>query len=188
MAGSFPISAYVMSGYCVGEWLPHTVMRRTSRTCASAFLASCALARLWSRRIMAVNRSRGMSGALFIAIRQLVFAGLPTTSTFTSSAAFSLSALPWTVKIAPLASSSSERSMPFVRGRAPTSSAMLHPATATFGSSVISTPATSGNALSSSSIATPSSAPMACGTSSSRSSTKVSSPSTLPLAMRGSSA
>ena len=66
-----------------------------------------------------------MSGALFIAIRQFVLAGLPTTSTFTSAAARAFSALPWTVKILPLALSSSARSMPFVRGREPTSSATL---------------------------------------------------------------
>ena len=45
------------------------------------------LARLWSSRVIAVKRSRGIEPALFIAIRQLVFAGLPTTSTRTSSAA-----------------------------------------------------------------------------------------------------
>ena len=71
-----------------------------------------------------------MSGALFIAIRQLVLAGLPTTSTFTSSAASSFSALPCTVKILPFSESSSARSMPFVRGREPTSSAMLTPSNA----------------------------------------------------------
>ncbi len=79
----------------VGEWLPHTLMLVMSVTGTASLLASWAIARLWSRRIIAVKRSRGMSGALDIAIRQLVLAGLPTTSTFTSSAAPSLSALPW---------------------------------------------------------------------------------------------
>ena len=45
------------------------------------------LARLWSRRIIAVKRSRGTSGACDIAISALVLAGLPTTSTLTSLAA-----------------------------------------------------------------------------------------------------
>ena len=93
--------AWNRSGYMVGEWLPHTPICVMSVTGTAILLASCAIARLWSRRIIAVKRSRGMSGALFIAIRQLVLAGLPTTSTFRSSAALSLSALPCTVKILP---------------------------------------------------------------------------------------
>jgi hypothetical protein len=64
-----------------------------------------------------------MFGALFMAMRQLVLAGLPTTRIFTPSAALSESALPCTVKMAPLASSRSLRSMPLERGREPTSSA-----------------------------------------------------------------
>jgi hypothetical protein len=73
---------------------------------------------LWSSRVIAVKRSRGIEPALFIAIKQLVLAGLPTTSTRTSPAAPAASALPCAVKIAPLTSSSSLRSMPFVRARA----------------------------------------------------------------------
>ena len=76
-----------------------------------------------------------MSGALLAAIRQLVLAGLPTTSTFRSDAAWSFSAWPWGLKIPPLASSRSLRSMPLVRGRAPTSRAMLTPSNAWLGSS-----------------------------------------------------
>ncbi len=72
---------------------------------------------------MAVNRSRGTAPALFMAIKQFVFAGFPTTRTRTSSAAPAASALPCTVKIAPLASSRSLRSMPLVRGREPTNKA-----------------------------------------------------------------
>ena len=78
----------------VGEWLPHTPIVVMSVTGTASLLASCAIARLWSRRIIEVKRSRGMSGALFIAIRQFVLAGLPTTSTFTSAAATAFSALP----------------------------------------------------------------------------------------------
>ena len=63
-----------------------------------------------------MKRSRGTSGALLMAIRQFVLAGLPTTSTFTSAAAFAFRALPWPVKISPFSESSSARSMPFVRG------------------------------------------------------------------------
>ena len=65
------------------------------------------MARLWSSRIIAVKRSRGIAPALFIAIRQFVLAGLPTTRMRTSSAALAASALPCAVKIAPFTSSSS---------------------------------------------------------------------------------
>ena len=81
-----------MSGYWVAEWLPQIVMLVTSLIAAPVLPASWAIARLWSRRIIAVNRSAGMSGALLLAIRQLVLAGLPTTSTLMSDAAWALSA------------------------------------------------------------------------------------------------
>ncbi len=108
-------------------------MLEMSVTGTASLLASWAIARLWSSRSIAVKRSRGMSGALLMAIRQLVLAGLPTTSTLTSLAATAFSALPCTVKISPLALSSSERSMPLVRGRDPTSSATLVPSNASAG-------------------------------------------------------
>ena len=117
-----------------------------------------------------------------------VFAGLPTTSTLTSSAAPALSASPCGLKIAPLASRRSARSMPFERGRAPTSSATLTPSNACFGSSWMSTPASSGNAQSNSSSAVPSAALTASGISSRRRLIFVSSPSIWPEAMRNSSA
>ena len=75
-----------------------------------------------------------------------------------SSAAWSLIALPCGLKMPPLASSRSPRSMPLVRGRAPTSRATLAPSKATFGSSVMSMPCSSGKAQSSSSMAVPSAA------------------------------
>ena len=71
--------AWKRSGYCVVEWLPQIVMFVTSLTVAPVFFASWAIARLWSRRVIAVKRSRGTSGALAWAISALVFAGLPTT-------------------------------------------------------------------------------------------------------------
>jgi hypothetical protein len=163
-------------------------MFEMSDTPMSSFFASCASARLWSSRVIAVNRSFGTSGAFDIAIRALVFAGLPTTSTLMSSAALSLIALPCGPKMPPLASSRSLRSMPFDRGRAPTSSATFAPANALFGSSEMSIPRSSGNAQSSSSIAVPSAAFTASGISSSDSSTGVSLPSISPLAMRNRSA
>ena len=144
-----------MSGYWVAEWLPQIVILVTSRTVVPVLAASWAMARLWSRRVMAVKRSSGMFGALFMAIRALVLAGLPTTRMRTSDAALSERALPWTVKMAPLASRRSLRSMPFDRGRAPTSRAKFTSPKASLGSSVWTMPSSSGKAQSSSSMATP---------------------------------
>ena len=135
-----PTSAWKMSGYWVAEWLPQIVIFLMSVTGAPVLAASCEMARLWSRRVSAENRSCGMSGALVIAIRALVLAGLPVTPMRTSSAATSLSALPWAVKIAPLAESRSPRSMPGPRGRAPTSRARFTPSKILFASAPISTP------------------------------------------------
>ena len=74
--------------------------------------------------------------------------------------------------------------MPFDRGRAPTSSATLAPSKASFGSSEMSMPRSSGKAQSSSSIAVPSAALTASGISSRRRFTSVSGPSIWPEAMR----
>src|SRR3954468_9161982 len=67
-----PTFALNRSGNIVGEWLPHTVMLVMSDTAAPDLRASCAIARLWSRRVIAVNRSRGTSPAALIAISALV--------------------------------------------------------------------------------------------------------------------
>src|SRR3954452_4288419 len=72
-----PTSAWKMSGYWVFEWLPQIVILVTSATRASALVATWAMARLWSRRVMAVNRSAGTPLAFCWAIRQLVLAGFP---------------------------------------------------------------------------------------------------------------
>jgi hypothetical protein len=142
------------------------------------------LARLWSRRIIALKRSRGTSGACDIAISAFVLAGLPTTRTCRSLAAWALSACPCGLKMPPLASSRSARSIPARAGRAPTSRATLTPSNATFGSSLMSMLESSGKAQSVSSIAVPSAAPSAGVISSRRSATGVSGPSIAPLAMR----
>ena len=117
-----------------------------------------------------------------------VFAGLPTTTTRTSSSATAPIALPWGPKMPAFAASRSPRSMPAVRGRAPTSIAMRAPLKAVSGSSVTSTSTSSGNAQSCSSSAAPSAARMPCGISSSRSRTGRSGPSMSPAAMRNISA
>src|SRR5690606_38246407 len=115
-----PTSAWKASGYWVAEWLPQMVMRVTSATGTPSLAATWALARLWSRRGMAVNRRGSMPGALRWAMGQLGLAGLPTTRIRTSSPAAASRALPWAVKMAPLADSRSERAIPAVRGREPT--------------------------------------------------------------------
>lgn len=177
-----------MSGYWVAEWLPQMVRRLMSATVEPVFFASWVSARLWSRRVIAVKRSAGTSGAAAWAISALVLAGLPTTRILTSSAAWSLMALPCGLKMPPLAESRSPRSMPLVRGRAPTSRPTLVPSKATFGSSVMSMPWSSGKAQSSSSIAVPSAAFSAGVISSRRSLTGTSAPSSWPEAMRKSRA
>ena len=120
-------SAWKRSGYCVAEWLPQIVIFLISVTGTPSLAASWLIARLWSRRVRAEKRSVGMSGALLIAMRALVLAGLPVTVTRMSSAATSLRALPCGAKMPPLASRRSPRSMPGPRGRAPTSRARLTP-------------------------------------------------------------
>ena len=101
-----------------------------------------------------------------------------------SDAACWLSAWPWGLKMPPLASSRSLRSIPLLRGRAPTSTATLAPSNASLGSSLTSMSDSSGNAQSTSSIAVPSTAFSAAGISSSDSLTGVSGPSSWPLAIR----
>ena len=133
-----------MSGYCVAEWLPQMVTWLTSATGTPALIASWPAARLWSSRVRALKRSAGMSGALLRAMSALVLAGLPVTSTLTSSAAWSLSARPCGLKMAPFASSRSPRSMPLLRGRAPTRKARFTPSKTWLGSSPITTDSSSG--------------------------------------------
>src|SRR5471032_932572 len=95
------IRALRASGYCVAEWLPQIAMLVTEATAAPAFFASWILARFSSRRVMANQRSDGISGAFERAIRQLVLHGLPTTRTRTSRAALAWMALPCGAKMPP---------------------------------------------------------------------------------------
>ena len=107
----------------VGEWLPHTASFLMLETALPVLAASWLAARLWSKRSMAVKLVGLRSGAAFMAIKALVLAGLPTTSTLTLREATALRALPWAVKMAPLMASNSARSMPGPRGREPTNKA-----------------------------------------------------------------
>src|SRR3954452_3231599 len=91
-------SAWNRSANWVAEWLPQIVIFLMSETVVPVFAASWATARLWSRRVIAVNRPGSRSGALFMAMSELVFAGLPTTRIFTSFFAEADSAWPWGLK------------------------------------------------------------------------------------------
>src|ERR1041384_2852088 len=71
-------SALNRSGYWVAEWLPQMVTLRVSETFLPTFCATWLVARLWSRRIIAVDCCGLRLFALFMAMRQLVLAGLPT--------------------------------------------------------------------------------------------------------------
>mmetsp|Transcript_21719 Transcript_21719/g.53068 ORF Transcript_21719/g.53068 Transcript_21719/m.53068 type:complete len:202 (+) Transcript_21719:185-790(+) len=113
-------SAWFTSGYCVDEWLPHTMTLRTVATGTLSRSATCAHARLWSRRVRHEKAVAGSSGAAFIATAQLVLAGLPTTSTLTLFLACACSAAPCSLKIEQFFLSRSARSMPSRRGNAPT--------------------------------------------------------------------
>lgn len=104
---------------------------------------------------MAKNWLLGMPLAAFMAMRQFVLHGLPTTRVRTSLAALAAIALPWPVKILPLMPSRSLRSMPGPRGTEPTSSAQLAPLKPSARSLVATTSLRQGNAQSSSSMTTP---------------------------------
>jgi len=91
-------------------------------------------------------------------MRQLVLHGLPMTRTRTLLAALSWIALPWGAKIPPLMDSRSPRSIPAFRGTDPTSSAHEVSSKAFSVLLVRMMSDRSGNAQSSSSMATPSSA------------------------------
>src|SRR5207302_6558760 len=100
-AGRPPIRALAKSGYWVAEWLPQIARLVTSATPTPALWASWLLARFSSRRVIANQRSSGISGALVRAIRQLVLQGLPTTRIRTSDAARAAIARPWGPKMPP---------------------------------------------------------------------------------------
>src|SRR5262249_5142333 len=96
-SAGWPLSfAFCQSTHCVALWLPQIVTQVTDSLATPAFFASAATARLWSRRVIAVQRSAGMSRPLRCAMRQFVLHGLPTMRIRTSFAALAASALPCT--------------------------------------------------------------------------------------------
>lgn len=111
-------------------------------------LATAGLARLWSRRVRALKRSLGMSGALLIAIRAFVLAEVTGHQDADVVSGRLVERLAQAVKIAPLALSRSLRSMPALRGMAPTLST-LAPSKTFLGSSPMTILVRFGNAQSS---------------------------------------
>ena len=178
------ISACDRSGYCVQEWLPHTTIFLMLPMGWESLRATCAIARLWSSRIIELIFFGLRSGALCMTISALVLAGLPTTKILTCGAANALRILPCSAKIPALISISSLRSMPLLRGRAPTSRTISASRKATLGSSVMITCCNMGNTQSSNSIAMPRNACCAWGMSSSCRMMGCSCFSISPLAMR----
>src|SRR2546422_1852152 len=112
-----PHSAWNTSGYWVTEWFPQMVTLRIELKGLPIFCAIWATARLWSRRIIAVNCVGLRLGAFFMTMRQLVLAGVPTTSTLTLRLATAASALPCGAEILPFASSRSLLSLSRPRRR-----------------------------------------------------------------------
>mmetsp|Transcript_17833 Transcript_17833/g.36562 ORF Transcript_17833/g.36562 Transcript_17833/m.36562 type:complete len:245 (+) Transcript_17833:69-803(+) len=152
----FPLMvAWLMSGYCVEEWLPQMMLLCTSSSEALALIASCPSARLWSRRVSAEKFSFGMLGAHSEAIRQLVLAGLPTTRTLTDLEATVLRSSPCSLKMPQFLVRRSLRSMPSLRGKAPSMITKSAPVNAVEASPVQTTPFRRGWMASSSSILTP---------------------------------
>mmetsp|Transcript_29100 Transcript_29100/g.73738 ORF Transcript_29100/g.73738 Transcript_29100/m.73738 type:complete len:263 (-) Transcript_29100:230-1018(-) len=131
---------WLMSGYWVDEWFPQMIEPLTCSMGTAHLMATWAMQRLWSRRVRAEKFFLGMLGATSEAMRQLVLAGLPTTSTLTLGEATVFSRSPWTLKMLQFFSRRSLRSMPSLRGKAPSMMTASAPAKATFSSPVQTTP------------------------------------------------
>ena len=185
-AGLAPMVACHASGNWVEEWLPQIARSRTSLTGTPAFAASCDRPRFSSSIVIANQRSRAMPwrAAAVEPMSALVLHGFPTTSTRQSAAALRAIDVPWPVKMPPLMPSRSLRSIPSLRGTAPTSSAQFAPWKHSSVSEVQVMPSRSGKAQSSSSIRTPSSAGSAASSSSRRREIGVSGPRAWPEASR----
>mmetsp|Transcript_29010 Transcript_29010/g.72789 ORF Transcript_29010/g.72789 Transcript_29010/m.72789 type:complete len:218 (+) Transcript_29010:502-1155(+) len=166
-AGTPAIVVEEISGYCVLEWLPQITARRTCWTLTPERSASWAWRRLWSKRVSAMTFSTAIVGAALRArMAAFVLAGLPTTSTLHVGSPTRASALPASAKMATFLASRSARSIPSLRGKAPSMMATSAPANATSWSSVASTVPSCAESRSSSSSLTPPSAPSAPATSS----------------------
>lgn len=176
--------AEATSGNMVGEWLPQMRAPFTAPGDTPRRLAMAPTARFWSRRVSAEKFALGMDGACSAAIRALVQAGLPTTTTFTSLLETESSSAPARSKILALADSRSLRSMPGPRGRAPTSRATSTPVKASTSLLVATMRVTTEAAQSSISMTTAASLGMAGSISFRCSTTGWSLPSSSPRAIR----
>ena len=119
------------------------------------FSANWLKARLWSSLVMALKHEGLSDLAFFIAIKQLVLAGLPTTKTLTDLLALSARAFPCSTKMAPFCFKRSARSMPGPLGFEPTRKTASQSLNPTERFEVVLIPCKRGKAQSSSSILTP---------------------------------
>lgn len=158
----------------------------TPLTGTLCFKATWPRARFSSNRVIAVKFFAGILGAAnFEQMSALVFAGLPTTRTFTSGFEWAARALPWEANIFTLAANKSLRSIPSRRGMAPTKKAASRSLNATSSLVVATTECTRGKAQSVISRTTPLSTPSHIGISNRCRMTGWSGPKTSPLAMIG---
>ena len=183
-----PTSAWNRSGYWVAEWLPQIVILLISVTGTSSFFAS------WAMRAVVVQAHHrgeavgrdvrgGGPGDQGVRVRRVADdqhadvvrgARVDRPALRGEDAAVGLQQVAALHALGPRAGADQQRDVDAVERAS--------------ASSVMSMPASSGNAQSSSSIAVPSAAFTACGISSRRSRTGVSGPSSWPEAMRNSSA
>ena len=121
------------SGNWVDEWLPQIARSRDLADVHAGPRRQLATAR-GSRRASSSRTSGRFAipwrAAAVEPISAFVLHGLPTTSTRQSSAALRAIAVPWPVKMPPLMLRRSLRSIPSLRGTAPTSRAQFAPANA----------------------------------------------------------
>jgi len=157
--------AQARSGDMVGEWLPQTTTFAISATTEPVFSATCQTALSWSSLVIAAKFLLGKSLAWVAAIKQLVFAGFPTTKVFTFLLAYSLRAWPWGIKILAFYCKRSALYIPFPLGLAPTKMAASTSWKPVLRLSVTTMLCSSGKAQSPIYIATPERALRAWGTS-----------------------
>ena len=149
----------------LGGVVAQIVMLVMSFTVTSSFWASCALARLWSRRVMAVKRASGMSGVVHRERASWCWRDCPRRDLDVVGG----------VVVDRFALGGEDRAVGFeeilalhaLRAGKPTSMPMLAPSNAALGSSLRVMPASNGSAVVEP-IATPSMLSIAGGISSSR--------------------
>ncbi len=177
--------AWNRSGYIVGEWLPHTPICVMSVTGTSSLLASWAIARLWSRRIIEVKRSRGMSGRVVHRDQAVRVGGVADHEHLHVVGGDCVERLALHREDLAVGAAAARRApCPSCAAASRRAARRWCRRTRRRAGRAGRGRRAAGRHSRSSSIATPSSAPIACGISSRRRSTGCSGPSSCPLAMR----